>query len=210
MARRLTAAVRFTIGPSVCADQVGARADLPRRDIQGFLISVCVCCQGKAGVINMHTGKVCPDGSADDDLKHKLYTGHHYIVLKEETPEASLRLVAEWLNCDQHTALVQSEATLIKLGQMHGLAMMKASAHVNPQISIAQLSSRIISDCIMRIPPNAVFSTTRWVLELGLEKYPSEFLVFYNNYVDPKKQQLSAHHFEESCKAWMYCLVSMV
>ena len=152
-------------------------------------------------MVNMHTGKPCPDGSHDDDLKHKLNVGHVYIVLKEDTPEASLKLVSEWMNAEQISAFALSEATLIKLGIQHGLELIKASSLVNPQISVQTLSSKIVSECIARVPANAIHSTTRWVLELGTDKYPNEFLQYYNNFVNPKMVALSPRHFEENCKA---------
>lgn len=129
----------------------------------------------------MHTEKPCPDGSQDSELAHKINVGHKYIVLKEGTPEASLRRVSEWLNAEQNTAYALSEATLMKLAIEHAMSLIKASPLVNPQISIQVLASTIVSDCVARIPTNAIYSVCRWVIELGADKYPHEFIAFYDN-----------------------------
>ena len=129
-------------------------------------------------------------------LIEKVDLGHVYIVLKDDTPDADMEFLSEYLNSDQNEAQCTSEITT--LSQVDSVFQDELKSTPHPKVS--KIVARVASESLVKLKPDCVGDLAHYITNLSGTGYVHELVCWHSRNINPKELSVSPRWFGDVAK----------
>ena len=132
----------------------------------------------------------------DDDLREKVQTGHHYIVLRDDIPDEDLAFVSEYLNSDQNQNQCTSEMST--LAQV--LSAVEQELKNTPHPKVSAIVQAVAQASLVKQRPDNVGDMAHYVTNLIGTGYVNELMSWHSRHVNPKDMSITPRWLGDTAK----------